>query len=316
MKTTALFLAAFLSAAISLNAAPAKSTILSSEMSAADLDFMHSAAEGQLLQTTLGDLAAKQATSKSVQAFAASLRKDNVAQGDELKKLATEMQYSLPTTISVEQATLVKRLARLKGDKFDKALMGSVIQAQQKEITDFQQGARSKDERIKSFAQNSVPPLSEHLLLAKKILGMASAGKLFKARLPAFSQTEEKPETSSAEESPSPLKEGAKDIDGSLDVANGKIIGGWAYDRARPNAPVSVEIYDGTTLLLTVPADKFRGDLPGAKKENGPHCFFLPTPSVMLDGKPHWVPRHGGGHHLRATRFPKVDHLPIVATPA
>ncbi len=290
------------------SAEPAGSTILSSEMSATDLDFLRSAAEDQLMRTKLGDLAAKQSASKPVQTFAISLRKD-AGEGEELKKLASEMQCSLPQMLNVEQTALLKRLARLKGDKFDKAWMTTVIQAQQKEITDFEEGARSKDGRMKALAQNAMPPLSEHLLLAKKISGIASAGKLFKARLSAFPPPEEPGATSSDGAASQPtdvatLSQLTK-LDGSLDVANGKIVGGWACDHAQPNVPVSVEIYDGTTLLLTVVADKLRGDMPGAPNEKGAHCFFLPTPSIMLDGKPHWVRAVAAGSSFELPGSPK-----------
>jgi hypothetical protein len=66
------------------------------------------------------------------------------------------------------------------------------------------------------------------------------------------------------------------EIEGSLDLVDAQQIAGWAWDRAHPEDVVPVEIYDGTTLLSTVPADRFRQDLLEAHKGNGTHGFVSP----------------------------------------
>jgi hypothetical protein len=78
-------------------------------------------------------------------------------------------------------------------------------------------------------------------------------------------------------------------IDGALEVVNGAQIYGWAWDKKRPNRPVRVDIYDGDTLLATVPADEFRQDLLDLGMGNGKHAFDYTTPASLKDGKEHVV---------------------------
>jgi hypothetical protein len=51
---------------------------------------------------------------------------------------------------------------------------------------------------------------------------------------------------------------------GYLDGAYCSVIGGWAWNSSQPNSPVNVDIYDGSNLLVTVPANQFRQDLLNA----------------------------------------------------
>jgi len=81
--------------------------------------------------------------------------------------------------------------------------------------------------------------------------------------------------------------------DGFHDVATCSSIEGWAWDANQPNCPVNVNIYDGETLLATVPADRLRDDLAQAGKGNGRHGFKydLPDQTIMQmrDGQPHKI---------------------------
>jgi len=77
--------------------------------------------------------------------------------------------------------------------------------------------------------------------------------------------------------------------EGTLDLANCERIAGWAMANDMPDAPIEVEIYDGTTLLATLPADGFREDLLKNKKGNGKHKFSCPVAGALRDGQPHQI---------------------------
>jgi hypothetical protein len=72
-------------------------------------------------------------------------------------------------------------------------------------------------------------------------------------------------------------------------VANCKETYGWAWDSSQPDNPVSVDIYDGVTLLATVKANVFRQDLIAAGKGNGYHGFSYTLPPDLQDGRSHLV---------------------------
>ena len=80
---------------------------------------------------------------------------------------------------------------------------------------------------------------------------------------------------------------GGPEFGGNLDGADCHVIAGWAWDVNRPNTSISVDIYDGTTLLGTVPANQYRADLVAAGIGNGVHAFSFNTPAVVRNGQLH-----------------------------
>jgi hypothetical protein len=83
-------------------------------------------------------------------------------------------------------------------------------------------------------------------------------------------------------------------------------IKGWAWDTARPDSPVRVEIYDGETLVDTVTADVFRADLKEARKGNGAHGFEYRVPARLKDGRPHAIRLKVAGTEIKLNGTPKL----------
>jgi hypothetical protein len=76
---------------------------------------------------------------------------------------------------------------------------------------------------------------------------------------------------------------------GYVDHLGCDTIGGWAADRNRPNVSINVEIYDGTTLLATIPANTSRPDVGQFLGDNGLHGFSVATPAALKDHATHAV---------------------------
>jgi hypothetical protein len=98
--------------------------------------------------------------------------------------------------------------------------------------------------------------------------------------------------------------------EGTLDIVGPHRIEGWAWDRRRPQEPVSVDIYDGTALLATVVADKPRADLSKAGKGDGNHGFKIVTPPGLRDGKEHTIRAVVSGTQAELKMSPKTVTLP------
>ena len=77
--------------------------------------------------------------------------------------------------------------------------------------------------------------------------------------------------------------------EGYLDRVTCDRIDGWAWNSGRPNDPVDVDIYDGSTRLATATANQYHSDLVAAGKGNGSHGFSYALPASLKDGRAHTI---------------------------
>lgn len=78
-------------------------------------------------------------------------------------------------------------------------------------------------------------------------------------------------------------------IRGSLDVADGREISGWAWMSNQPGVALRIDVYADERMLATVVADQFRLDLREVGIGDGKHSFRFPTPTSLRDGSPHAI---------------------------
>jgi hypothetical protein len=77
--------------------------------------------------------------------------------------------------------------------------------------------------------------------------------------------------------------------EGFIDEVSCQVVRGWAWNPSQPDAPLTIELYDGDRLLRTIVADQFRPDLRDGGKGNGRHVFHEQAPAELKDGKPHTI---------------------------
>ncbi len=74
---------------------------------------------------------------------------------------------------------------------------------------------------------------------------------------------------------------------GTFEDVNCSEITGWAWDQNYPNAALTLELVEGTTVHATFTANKFRQDLKNAGTGTGNYGFSLPLPINLRDGNAH-----------------------------
>jgi hypothetical protein len=89
-----------------------------------------------------------------------------------------------------------------------------------------------------------------------------------------------------------------------------KVAAGWAWDPSRPDAPISVDIYDGDKLIRTVLADKFSEPLAKNGIGNGKHGFVFIYPPEMHDGKEHTIRVRISGSNIDLRQTPRTVVIP------
>ncbi|HEX8197851.1 MAG TPA: M23 family metallopeptidase, partial [Pyrinomonadaceae bacterium] len=71
---------------------------------------------------------------------------------------------------------------------------------------------------------------------------------------------------------------------GNIEVASCSEVRGWAANTEQPNNIVNVSIYDGSTLITTIPANQPRPDVGAYLNDNGLHGFQYTFPSALATG--------------------------------
>jgi putative membrane protein len=134
-----------------------------------DVDFVKEAALGGLMEVQLGKTAQDKAAKPQVKEFGRHMQTDHSKANDELKKIAAKKGINLPIALEGKPKATFDKLAKLKGDEFDREYMNAMVDDHKQDIEKFQQQAdKGKDPDVKKFAQNQLPILKKHLALAEQ----------------------------------------------------------------------------------------------------------------------------------------------------
>lgn len=137
---------------------------------ASDREFVRKAAQGGLAEVELGQLATEKAASPDVKQFGQRMVDDHTKANDQLKQIAQQQGIAVPDKLDAKDAATKARLEKLSGKAFDRAYMHDMVTDHTKDVTEFKHEANSgKDSAVKSFAQQTVPTLEDHLKEAKNI---------------------------------------------------------------------------------------------------------------------------------------------------
>ncbi|MGH9559727.1 MAG: DUF4142 domain-containing protein [Bryobacteraceae bacterium] len=143
-----------------------------------DQQFLKKAAQGNMAEVKLGQLAQQNGSNSSVKQFGERMVKDHSRLDGEAKEVAQKRNITLPTTVSEKDQSEYQRLSLKTGNDFDKAYITAMIRDHEKDIAEFQKEAKSgMDPEIKELAAKALPTLREHLQLARdaaKQLGIST----------------------------------------------------------------------------------------------------------------------------------------------
>jgi len=143
----------------------------------ADQTFVMKAAQGGLAEVKIGELAAQKASNPEVKAFGQKMVDDHTKANDQLKDIASKNNLAVPTEMSAKDKAEYDRFSKLSGDAFDKAYMSHMVVDHKKDIAEFKKEANSgKDDAVKTFAQQTLPTLQDHLKQAQETNGKLKGG--------------------------------------------------------------------------------------------------------------------------------------------
>jgi len=136
-------------------------------------DFLVKAANGGMAETETGKMAESKATSADVKRFAAMMVMDHTGANSQVMALASARNVTLPTMVSDDKKENAAKLAEKSGKQFDKDYMDLMVKDHKETITLFEKGYdNSKDAEVKTFINNTLPKLKQHLDSAQAIQKM------------------------------------------------------------------------------------------------------------------------------------------------
>ncbi|MBL4675128.1 MAG: DUF4142 domain-containing protein [Mucilaginibacter sp.] len=134
-----------------------------------DAKFVVTAANGGMLEVTLGKLAQQKASSAAVKEFGMMMVTDHSKANDELKALAGSKVITIPAILSNDKQKDVEDMSKLSGAEFDQKYIDYMVKDHKEDIDEFKKEASDgKDAEIKAFASKHVPILQHHLEAAEK----------------------------------------------------------------------------------------------------------------------------------------------------
>jgi putative membrane protein len=122
------------------------------------------------MEVAAGKLAAQRGLDPAVKEFGQKMVTDHTAANDRLKSLAGSKQLLLPDTLSEDENAALGKLEGLNGTDFDQAYSQMMVKDHVEDISEFEKEVkRGQDAEVKSFAENTLPTLRHHLMLANRL---------------------------------------------------------------------------------------------------------------------------------------------------
>ncbi|MRX49205.1 DUF4142 domain-containing protein [Paracoccus sp. S-4012] len=135
-------------------------------------DFVNQAASGGLFEVQSSELALQRSQNADTQQFANQMVTDHTANNEQLKAAAEAEGLTVPSEVAGPQAEMMQTLEAAEGDAFDPAYAEAQVTAHETAVQLYQSYAEGGDnEALKTYAQESLPVLQQHLEHAQGLAG-------------------------------------------------------------------------------------------------------------------------------------------------
>lgn len=152
-------------------------------LSRQDRNFAEEAMAGSAMEVQLGTMAAERGQNQAVKTFGQRMVTDHGQANQQLSQIAGNLGITAPKELPREQRRTVDKLSKLQGAEFDRAYTAAMVDDHKKDLRAFQkQAEKGENAELKSFAQQTVPTLQQHLTLAQDAEAAVRAGQ--QARTP------------------------------------------------------------------------------------------------------------------------------------
>lgn len=136
-----------------------------------DQQFVTFAAQTDMVEANLGQLAQQAASSQAVKDYGNMLVTDHTADYKNLQQMASQANVNVPDAIDAEHnKAMITPFQKLKGKAFDHKYIQEMVAGHTKAIAIYKKEAQdASNSVVKSYAQNVLPVLQKHLENAKLV---------------------------------------------------------------------------------------------------------------------------------------------------
>jgi putative membrane protein len=136
-----------------------------------DQQFVDFAAQTDMVEANLGQLAQTVAASQSVKDYAQMLVTDHTKDFSQLNDVAHQTGLNVPNAIDTEHnKEMIAPFQKLKGTAFDRRYIHEMIVGHTKALAVYKkEAADAQNPALQSYAEQAVPVLEKHLAGAKEL---------------------------------------------------------------------------------------------------------------------------------------------------
>lgn len=141
-----------------------------SKLSEDDAALLTELAQSDLAEIATAKLALQRAASSEVKQFAQHMVDEHGKMLAEGGKLAQSRGIAPPTQPGAKHRAVQDKLARLKGDAFDRAYAAQMVSDHQEALSLARKAAKgAKDPQLRAHASKAVPAIEKHLEMSKRL---------------------------------------------------------------------------------------------------------------------------------------------------
>ncbi|MBE9226587.1 DUF4142 domain-containing protein [Phormidium sp. LEGE 05292] len=140
-------------------------------LSSTDRLFMNKAAQGNLAEISLSQLALQRASSDQVKQYAQQMIDQHTQASNQLTQIAAQKGVTLPRQVDAQHQQIERQLQRLSGARFDQAYMRAMVNDHAQTVALFQrQTQQGRDRDVVSFASELLPAIQQHYTMANSMI--------------------------------------------------------------------------------------------------------------------------------------------------
>jgi putative membrane protein len=139
-------------------------------LSQSERDFMMEAAQADLAEIDMAQVALQNSGTGDVKDFANMIKSDHTSALEDLTELMKDTNVPQPKSIPVELQQDISRMRSLTGGEFDREFVNMIVSEHQKAIEMFRdQQSTAQNQDVKKYVEDTLPRLEMHLEKAQRL---------------------------------------------------------------------------------------------------------------------------------------------------